>query len=107
MPSTASICAGRRDEELAATGASSRDKSNVSTRVGSMSGQLEEIRTEVFAELPAEFRKSGSPSPWLVAQLRGRDLHSLLEGPTFDRQGNLWVVDTAYGRIFRVTPAGQ
>jgi gluconolactonase len=72
-----------------------------------MSGQLEEIGTEVFAELPAEFRKSGSPSPWLVAQLRGRDLHSLLEGPTFDREGNLWVVDTAYGRIFRVTPAGQ
>jgi len=67
----------------------------------------QEIETEVFAELPAEFRKQGNPSPWLKAQLRGRDLHSLLEGPTFDRAGNLYVVDTAYGRIFRISPEGQ
>ena len=71
------------------------------------SSTVEEIQTEVFAELPAHFRKQGKPSPWLKAQLRGRDLHSLLESPTFDRAGNLYVVDVAYGRIFRVSSMGQ
>jgi gluconolactonase len=66
-----------------------------------------EVQTEVFATLPAHFRKSGNPSPWLKAQLRGRDLHSLLEAPTFDHKGNLWVVDVAYGRIFRISPQGE
>jgi gluconolactonase len=66
-----------------------------------------DVQTEIFATLPAHFRKSGNPSPWLKAQLRGRDLHSLLEGPTFDRNGNLWVVDVAYGRIFRISPQGE
>jgi gluconolactonase len=67
----------------------------------------QDVKTEVFAELPTQFRKQGNPSPWLKAQLRGRDLHSLLEAPTFDREGRLYVVDVAYGRIFRVSPAGQ
>jgi len=67
----------------------------------------QDVATEVFAELPSEFRKQGDPSPWLKAQLRGRDLHSLLEGPTFDRSGNLYVVDTAYGRVFRISPEGR
>jgi gluconolactonase len=66
-----------------------------------------EIQTEVFATLPGDLRKSGNPSPWLNAQLRGRDLHSLLEGPTFDHSGNLWCVDVAYGRIFRISPQGD
>ncbi|WP_322470162.1 SMP-30/gluconolactonase/LRE family protein [Hydrogenophaga sp. SNF1] len=32
---------------------------------------------------------------------------SLLEGPSFDAQGNLWCVDMVYGRIFRIDPAGR
>lgn len=31
-------------------------------------------------------------------------LHSFLEGPAFDRNGNLYLVDIPYGRILRVTP---
>jgi len=31
----------------------------------------------------------------------------LLEGPSFDRAGNLWVVDIPHGRVFRVTPDGR
>jgi gluconolactonase len=27
-----------------------------------------------------------------------------LEGPSFDREGNLWVVDIPWGRIFRISP---
>ncbi|HET8529754.1 MAG TPA: SMP-30/gluconolactonase/LRE family protein, partial [Methylomirabilota bacterium] len=31
----------------------------------------------------------------------------LLEGPSFDRAGNLWIVDIPHGRVFRVTPDGS
>ena len=34
-------------------------------------------------------------------------MHSFLEGPSFDRAGNLYVVDIPYGRILRVSPAGE
>jgi gluconolactonase len=65
------------------------------------------IETEVFARLPDAYRRQGKPSPWLMAQMRGRDHHSLLEGPTFDREGNLYVVDVARGRIFRIAQNGN
>lgn len=32
---------------------------------------------------------------------------TLLEGPSFDRAGNLWVVDIPRGRVFRVAPDGR
>jgi gluconolactonase len=32
---------------------------------------------------------------------------SFLEGPSFDRAGNLYVVDIAHGRLFRVAPGGE
>jgi gluconolactonase len=32
---------------------------------------------------------------------------TLLEGPSFDRSGNLWVVDIPHGRVFRVSPDGR
>ena len=31
----------------------------------------------------------------------------LLEGPSFDRAGNLYVVDIPHGRVFRISPGGQ
>jgi gluconolactonase len=31
-------------------------------------------------------------------------LHSFLEGPSFDRAGNLYCVDLAHGRVFRIAP---
>jgi gluconolactonase len=31
-------------------------------------------------------------------------MHSFLEGPAFDREGNLYCVDLAHGRIFRISP---
>jgi hypothetical protein len=36
-----------------------------------------------------------------VAQVH---LHSSLEGPSFDRAGNLYCVDLAHGRVFPITP---
>ncbi len=65
------------------------------------------IETEVFARLPDRYRKAGQPSAWLNAQMRGAPMHSLLEGPAFDREGNLYVVDIAFGRVFKVSPAGE
>lgn len=65
------------------------------------------IETEVFARLPDKYRKAGEPSAWLTAQLRGAPMHSLLEGPAFDRAGNLYVVDIPFGRVFRVSEAGE
>ena len=53
------------------------------------------IDTEVFAELPEKYRRSDDAKP-----------HSFLEGPSFDRAGNLYVVDIPHGRVFRVSPAG-
>lgn len=64
------------------------------------------IETEVFARLPDMYRLQGRQSEWLTAQLRGRDHHSLLEGPTFDRDGNLYVVDVPHGRVFRIAQDG-
>jgi len=31
----------------------------------------------------------------------------LLEGPAFDREGNLYMVDIPYGRILRMSPRGD
>ena len=34
-------------------------------------------------------------------------MDSFLEGPSFDRKGNLWCVDIPFGRIFRIDPKGN
>lgn len=62
------------------------------------------IATTVFAELPQSLHLTDKPSTWLAA--RHTTMHSFLEGPAFDRSGNLWCVDLAHGRIIRVSPAG-
>ena len=64
------------------------------------------IETEVFAELPETHRKSGATSTWAAANNKGDTLHSFIEGPAFDRDGNLYIVDIPWGRVFRVSPAG-
>ena len=64
------------------------------------------IETEVFARLPDHLRVTGRRSGWAFG--KGHDfLHSFLEGPSFDREGNLLVVDIPYGRVLRVSPAGE
>ena len=64
------------------------------------------IDTEVFTRLPEGFRMRDRSSQWADGQPGGFGKHSLLEGPCFDRHGNLYVVDIPYGRIFRVNPEG-
>lgn len=66
-----------------------------------------EMKTEVFTEVPREFRATGRISEWGAYNKPGQQLHSFLEGPSFDRAGRLYVTDLAFGRIFRVSSDGK
>ena len=65
------------------------------------------IEAEVFASVPAKLRKKGHPSSWIDANHPGSGLDCFLEGPAFDRDGNLYMVDIPYGRILRMSPGGE
>ena len=64
----------------------------------------QEITAEVWTRIPEEFRVTDRESDWTRGNRPGQTLHSFLEGPCFDRAGNLWVVDIPYGRVFRISP---
>lgn len=64
------------------------------------------IETEVFTELPAQYRELRS-SAWSDQRRTGKPVHSFLEGPAFDRDGRLYFTDIPFGRIFRAEPSGQ
>lgn len=64
------------------------------------------LQSETFARLPDALRVTGRTSRWSRINHPGSELHSFLEGPAFDRNGNLYAVDVAWGRIFRISPAG-
>lgn len=64
------------------------------------------IETRIFSKLPDHLRIKDRVSGWSFG--KGNDhLHSFLEGPAFDRLGNLYVTDIPYGRILRVTMEGD
>jgi gluconolactonase len=62
---------------------------------------------EVFTSMPQEFRKQNTPCEWADANQGGRMIDSFLEGPVFDEQGNLYVTDIPFGRIFKISPQGM
>jgi gluconolactonase len=66
-----------------------------------------ELTAQVFARLPHQFRAARTAGDWIRIQRGGAPTHSFLEGPSFDRAGNLYVVDIPFGRIFRIDPAGN
>jgi gluconolactonase len=63
--------------------------------------------TEVFTRMPAHYRRTGMRSLWADANRGGAPVDSFLEGPVFDDLGNLYVTDIPFGRIFRISPAGE
>ena len=63
----------------------------------------EVVRTRVLTSMPNEFRKA-RPTAWANANKAGQEIDSFLEGPCFDRAGNLYVTDIPYGRVFRIAP---
>lgn len=64
------------------------------------------LETEVFTALPERLHATRRESSW-VAHRGAGPLHSFLEGPSFDRNGNLFCVDVAHGRIFKISPGGE
>ena len=64
------------------------------------------IEAEIFTRLPERFRIEGRRSVWTEANRPGATLHSFIEGPSFDRAGNLFIVDIPWGRVFKVAPDG-
>ncbi len=65
------------------------------------------LTSDTHCELPSYLHESGVENAWSQANLAGRDIHSFLVAPCFDGAGNLWLCDTPFGRIFRITPTGE
>lgn len=64
-------------------------------------------QAEVHTRLPERFRRTGVRSAWADANRGGQPTDSFLEGPVFDGQGNLYVTDIPFGRVFRVDARGE
>jgi gluconolactonase len=60
------------------------------------------IDSEIFARVPDRLRARDNPR-----RQSGVARDCFLEGPSFDRAGNLYVTNIPYGQIFRVSPAGE
>jgi hypothetical protein len=68
--------------------------------------KIKRLQARPFTSLPAKFRKKRRTS-WSDPNRGGAQVDSFLEGPSFDREGNLWCVDIPFGRIFRIDPKGE
>lgn len=62
---------------------------------------------ELFSSMPSKYRCTGMRSQWADVNQGGRLADSFLEGPVFDAQGNLYVTDIPFGRVFRIDPQGS
>ena len=68
--------------------------------------EIKKIQARRFTALPAKFRKK-QRTAWSDPNRQLAPVDSFLEGPSFDRNGNLWCVDIPFGRIFRISPKGE
>ncbi|AHL75334.1 gluconolactonase [Stutzerimonas stutzeri] len=66
-----------------------------------------DLQTRIFTRMPDEFCRPNGDSDWIRANKPGQSVPSFLEGPSFDREGDLYVTDIPYGRIFRISPQGE
>jgi gluconolactonase len=62
------------------------------------------IQAETFSAMPDHFRRKGEATSWADANRPGVPTDSFVEGPSFDADGNLYIVDIPFGRIFKITP---
>ena len=65
----------------------------------------ETIPSKVFTRMPDRFR-APRRTLWADYNKAGAEVDSFLEGPAFDRAGNLYVTDIPNGRVFRIDRAG-
>ncbi|HZR69356.1 MAG TPA: SMP-30/gluconolactonase/LRE family protein [Burkholderiales bacterium] len=68
--------------------------------------EIERVEVKPFTSVPAKLRKKGRTA-WSDPNRGGAEVDSFLEGPSFDRDGNLWCVDIPFGRVFRIDPKGE
>ena len=71
-----------------------------------MWGLTKPVPATEWSRMPEKFRKKRR-STWADANAAGQELESFLEGPSFDRAGNLYVTDIPFGRVFRIGPQGE
>lgn len=64
------------------------------------------IEARAWTRVPEKFRRKARTA-WADANRGGDAVDCFLEGPSFDRAGNLYVTDIPFGRIFRISPAGD
>ena len=67
---------------------------------------VKRIEAQVFSALPAKFRRKRRTA-WSDPNRQGAAVDSFLEGPSFDREGNLYCVDIPFGRIFKINKKGE
>ena len=58
------------------------------------------IETKILVDINAAFGITDRQSEWAKLLFGRPNTPSFLEGPSFDRDGNLWLVDVAWGRLF-------
>jgi len=68
--------------------------------------EIERIEARRFTSLPQKFRRRRR-TEWSHPNRQGAAVDSFLEGPAFDRKGNLYCVDIPFGRVFRIDPRGE
>src|SRR5262245_60905978 len=61
------------------------------------------IETQIFSAMPAEVRRIVR-SDMADAIRPGAPTDCFIEGPSFDADGNLYIVDIPFGRIVRISP---
>jgi len=61
------------------------------------------IETKAFSAMPDEFRRK-ERTEWADANRPGAVTDCFIEGPSFDADGNLYIVEIPFGRIFRISP---
>jgi len=66
----------------------------------------QEIPLQLYARVPEALSLAHRES-WMARRRPGMRIPAFLEGPSFDRAGNLWLVDLAHGRLLRVSPGGD
>jgi gluconolactonase len=65
------------------------------------------IETKVFSSMPDDCRRKGVRTDWADANRPGQPTDCFIEAPSFDADGNLYIVDIPFGRIFRIAPDGK
>jgi gluconolactonase len=61
------------------------------------------IPTTIFTAMPDCFRRKGVATEWADANRPDQPTDCFIEGPSFDAEGNLYIVDIPFGRIFKIS----